>query len=81
MHKAKQPKENKDIRDYIKVQWSIKKKIINRNTVKVSYRCMPNMGQVIARHNSKVAKQEQVQQPPPGCNCRGGPATCPVDAA
>ena len=31
-------------------------KIINRNTVKVSYRCMPNMGQVIARHNSKVVK-------------------------
>ena len=56
-------------------------KIINRNTVKVSYRCMPNMGQVISRHNSKVAKQEQVQQPPPGCNCRGGIATCPVDGA
>jgi hypothetical protein len=56
-------------------------KIINRNTVKVSYRCMPNMGQVIARHNSKVVKQEQGQQPPPGCNCKRGPATCPVNGA
>ena len=56
-------------------------KIINRNTVKVSYRCMPNMGQVIARHNSKVVKQEQGQQPPPGCNCKRGPATCPVSGA
>ena len=54
-------------------------KILNRNTVKVSYRCMPNMGQVIARHNSKVANPPQVQHPQTGCNCRGGPAQCPVD--
>lgn len=54
-------------------------KIINRNKVKVSYRCMPNMGQIIARHNSKVAIQGQGQQPPPGCNCKRGPATCPVN--
>ena len=55
-------------------------KIINRNTVKVSYRCMPNMGQVIARHNHKVAKKE-VQQPLPKCNCRGGIPKCPVNGA
>ena len=53
-------------------------KIINRNTVKISYRCMPNMGQVIAKHNHKVAKQ-QVQQPLPKCNCRGGTSKCPVN--
>ena len=39
------------------------------------------MGQVISRHNNKVAKQEQVQQPPPGCNCKGGTASFPVDGA
>jgi hypothetical protein len=32
-------------------------KIINRNTIKVSYRCMPNMKEVIGRHNSKIAKK------------------------
>ena len=56
-------------------------KILNRNTVKISYRCMPNMGQVIARHNSKIVKQDQGPQTPPGCNCRGGPSKCPVDGA
>ena len=30
--------------------------ICNRSTIKVSYRCLPNMGSVIARHNSKVLK-------------------------
>ena len=43
-------------------------KIINRNTVKVSYRCMPNMGKVLSRHNTKIANQDEIQQPPPGCN-------------
>ena len=55
-------------------------KIINRNTVKVSYRCMPNMRQVLSRHNTKIAKQQD-QQTPPGCNCRGGQAGCPLDGA
>ena len=47
-------------------------KIINRNTVKVSYRCMPNMAQMISRHNTQVslfpklvAAAEGVQQPAP----------------
>ena len=52
-------------------------KIINRNTIKVSYRCMPNMGRVISKHNSQVSKKE-MDVPPPGCNCRGGPSKCPV---
>ena len=55
-------------------------KIMNRNSIKLSYRCMPNMGQVISRHNHKVANDE-VQQTPPGCNCRGGPAGCPLNGA
>ena len=32
------------------------RKIMNRNTVKIGYRCMPNMGQVINRHNAKIVK-------------------------
>ena len=54
-------------------------KIINRNTVKVSYRCMPNMKAILSRHNAQVLKQTDNPEPEPGCNCRGGPATCPLD--
>ena len=54
-------------------------KIINRNTVKVSYRCMPNMKAVLSRHNAQVLKQGDEHETDPGCNCRGGPATCPLD--
>ena len=56
------------------------RKIINRNTVKVAYRTMPNMKQILSMHNSKVRYQE-VEQPPPGCNCRGGVAVCPLQGA
>ena len=42
---------------------------------------MPNMSQVIAKHNLKVAKENEPQQAQPGCNCRGGAARCPVDGA
>ena len=56
-------------------------KIINRNTVKISYRCMPNMGQAISRHNNRISAENQPQPDPPGCNCRGGPNSCPVKGA
>ena len=32
------------------------RKILNRNTVKLSYRCMPNMSQCVSRHNSSVSR-------------------------
>ena len=54
-------------------------KIINRNTIKVSYRCMPNMKQVLGKQNSKISKQNTAPSPPPGCNCQGGPTTCPLN--
>ena len=53
-------------------------KLFNRNTVKVSYKCMPNIGQAISRHNSRLKKEEH-PQPEPGCNCRGGVDTCPAN--
>ena len=53
-------------------------KIINRNTIKVSYRCMPNMGHLLSTHNSKISKLKDQPDPPPRCSCRGGPASCPL---
>ena len=47
--------------------------------MKVSYRCMPNVKNVLSRHNAKISKIRDVPEPPPGCNCQGGPATCPLD--
>ena len=39
---------------------------------------MPNMGQVINSHNSKISAQNNPQPDPPGYNCREGLASCPV---
>ena len=38
---------------------------------------MPNMNQVLSKHNAKV-RNKQAPKPNPGCNCRGGPPKCPV---
>ena len=54
------------------------RKVINRNTVKVSYKCMPNMKQKISAHNFKVLKGEEVQ-PENGCNCNGEMGDCPLE--
>ena len=55
-------------------------KIVNRNTIKISYRCMPNFKAAISKHNQMLLKEEQAkntQAPPnPGCNCNPGP--CPL---
>ena len=53
-------------------------KIMNRNTVKVGYRCMPNMSQVINNHNTKILNTTAQETTPP-CNCKQGPQTCPVN--
>ena len=52
--------------------------ICNRSTLKVSYRCLPNMGSVIARHNSKILRSANPQPKPKAtCNCQNKPE-CPV---
>ena len=51
-------------------------KVINRNTVKVSYRCMPNMKRIISKHNRKVLKPQE-DQVGYTCNCRN-PVECPL---
>lgn len=52
-------------------------KLFNRNNVKVSYCCLPNMNSIISSHNRKLLKN-----PHPivtkKCNCRGGSNNCPL---
>ena len=42
-------------------------KILNRNSIKISCSCMPNMKAIIAGHNKKLLKKESSQQSKP-CN-------------
>ena len=53
-------------------------KLFNRNTIKVSYSCMPNVKNIISRHNKKVLSQATAIHPPVKCNCRN-PAECPLN--
>ena len=58
-------------------------KLFSRQTVKISYKCMPNMAQSVSRHNATVLKGDQPQPAAPpvrSCNCKDGPATCPAQA-
>ena len=57
-------------------------KICNKNNIKISYSCMPNMSAVIFRHNKKLLSAlPKADRPPtadPKCNCRIKTA-CPLD--
>ena len=53
-------------------------KIINRNTVKVSYSCMPNLKQKVSQHNKKVRRPD-TPQPTEGCNCTSVIGKCPLN--
>ena len=55
-------------------------KICNKNTIKMSYRTMPNMGRHVAKHNNKVLQQALFgDRVAPHCNCqRSRKADCPV---
>ena len=50
--------------------------IINRNCVKLSYSCLPNISKIISTHNNKVLKNENTVPEP--CPCYP-PDTCPVE--
>ena len=54
------------------------RKILNRNTVKVSYRCTSNLATIISGHNAKMVR-ETVNPPPEErkCSCPKG-STCPL---
>ena len=52
------------------------RKIFNRNNVKLSYSCTPNMGSIITAHNKKLTTNQENDANRP-CNCRK--YACPLD--
>ena len=50
-------------------------KIFNRNTIKLSYSCSPNMKNIISNHNKKLLKNLPNDQTTKACNCRND---CPL---
>lgn len=54
-------------------------KAFNHNTVKVSYRCMPNMQQIISGHNKSVMRREEPVNPnTKTCSCQDK-SQCPLE--
>ena len=53
-------------------------KILNRNTVKVSYSCLPNISRIISSHNKKVLNNQPKISNERNCNCRNKKA-CPLN--
>jgi len=52
--------------------------LLNRNTVKVSYKCLPNMKSILTKNSSKVLNLQSGQEDQTfGCNCRIK-AECPL---
>ena len=53
-------------------------KIFNRNTIKISYRTMSSMQQVISRHNTKILNKNIKVKPKkkPDCNCQKANLPC-----
>ena len=58
--------------------------VLNRSTVKVSYRCLPRMGAVVAKHNAKILHggKNGGAHKPPSCNCQKSKVSdCPLPGA
>lgn len=53
-------------------------KIFNRNTVKISYSCMPNVEAIIEGNNKKLLRTSVNPEPEMKCNCPKN-AKCPLD--
>ena len=55
-------------------------KLFNKRNLRLSYSTMPNLGNIIARHNHKVLRDfKKLSQPlRPTCNCRSKP-NCPFN--
>ena len=54
-------------------------KIVNTNSIKLSYRTSKNMDSEIARHNNRILKTEDDLLPTPRCNCQAAlKANCPL---
>ena len=59
------------------------KKYFNRQTIKVSYSCMPNLESYISEHNKILLKEskkvDQATSSKPSCNCKQGVNACPLN--
>ena len=55
-------------------------KVLNRHTCQLSYRTMPNLGKIVAGHNSKVASPT-TNLGEKNCNCRGRNAICMMEGS
>ena len=54
-------------------------KLLNRQTVKVSYRTMPNLGHIIAGHNNKIIGKGDEAKPTRTCSCpKKDKPNCPL---
>ena len=55
-------------------------KILNRNTIKLSYSCMPNIHRIISKHNKSVLSKCDTDEAETnkGCNCRAN-RQCPLE--
>ena len=54
-------------------------KICNKNNIKVSYSCMPNMAAIISKHNKNTLQNRAVfRRTTPPCNCRNK-VNCPLE--
>ena len=54
-------------------------KILNRNTVKISYSCLPNIGSLISSHNKKILRKiERTNERERNCNCMES-ENCPLN--
>ena len=52
--------------------------MFNRNTVKVSYSCMPNVKSAISRHNNQMLSKTKITPETENCNCQK-PSECPLN--
>ena len=57
------------------------RKVLNRHTVQLSYRTMPNFGRIVAGHNAKVTAPPPIDLKEPNCNCRGKNAVCVLEGS
>ena len=53
------------------------RKVVNRNTIKISYSTMPNMAQQVNQHNTKVSRGDQMELSG-GCNGHRRGNVCPL---
>ena len=54
------------------------RKIFNRNTLKVSYSCLPNMARIVSAHNKTILNEEEKPAVKRSCNCQKK-NTCPLN--